>query len=41
MNFLGEEMTIIQFFQTLHFPAALWVILFAMILFKIDDIGKK
>ena len=41
VDILGENMTVIQFFNTLHYPATVWVIIFALIFIKIGDIGKK
>jgi len=41
VDMLGGDMTVIQFFNTIHFPAAVWVIIFALIFIKIGDIGKK
>ena len=41
MNWFGEDMTVIQFFNIIHLPAAVWVIIFALIFIKIGDIGKK
>ena len=41
MSWFGEDMTVIQFFNTIHFPAVIWVILFTLIFVKIGDIGKK
>ena len=41
VDMLGGDMTVIQFLNTIQFPAAIWVILFALIFVKIGDIGKK
>ena len=41
VDMLGGNMTVIQFFNTINFPMAVWVILFAIIFFKFCDIGKK
>ena len=40
-NFLGESMTLYQFFETIKFPATLWIILFVLIFFKIGEIEKN
>lgn len=41
MSLFGEDMTVIQFLNTIHLPAVVWVVIFALIFIKIGDIGKN
>jgi hypothetical protein len=40
VDMLGDNMTVIQFLNTIQLPAAIWVILFVLIFVKIGDNQK-